>query len=87
VPVGLRKIGTIGHRVNQVVRGTDAGERAIERAFVVHVANDDLRACRGPSRQAVGPPGETSNATAALLQTSEKTAADVAGRPGQQNER
>ena len=83
-----REVGTRPHRVHQVERRVDAGERGVERRRVETVAADHLRAGPGHRHspriagQAADAPGVTG---AARFEEAKQTAADVARGAGEQD--
>src|SRR5687768_3023927 len=74
-PIERRESRTGGHGVHQVVGGVHAGERRTERRLVEAIALDDFgrRPARRHSRWIAR---QASDRAAAILQPSEKAAAD-----------
>jgi hypothetical protein len=70
--------------MNEVVRGADAREGAVERGLVETVAADDFCG-RSLRRDSFRPPRYASNGTAGLFEMSKKAAANVSRGTGEQN--
>ena len=72
-------------RVDEVVRGVHAGERAVERGGVQRVAGDDLHAGPGAPGQPRGIAGHAAHAMTFGEQPGHEPPADVAGGAGHEH--